>query len=968
MKNVKLILHTLIVSCLFLGCSAKKDQPKISVKDQKIEASLTLHEAILKLDVLEVKKAIENGADVNMYDNDGYTPLIKAVQMGNAIIVKDLLAAGAIVFKPLMNDENKDVFFSIDNIRGNEISNLIEIEVLRLGSEAEILIQSKNVKKSLAFFKENYLPPTLLMPLRDESALEMGLKLTDKNSDISFLDYLVFHHKNKKENLEQVSDELLRISSSLKSIDLLKRLISEFDSKNAVHSFSRITDLDYDLWWLKEKLSLLRSKNISVSIEDIKKPFMDSKFELNLNDDSKLAYEALLTEALMVSTNEGSIYDRNNLVQIAITDLSYRSYTNLGFLDWINGAVRIWKSHRPALPSTGYSFDQHVLILVQALEQNTDYEILKVRESINSLASFANNQESKSVVSFEKILSSTSFMDHHKKELLNLILEKTILLPENLMSLALENGGYSTLRVLLDSGVQIDPSNQQSSVLTAVKESKSTGEAIESLDLLKRYGVLFASDFGADAVLSAFDRSWNGNEKNYENVALYIINGEPKILNNIESDRVQNLVKNILKAVRERKQDWSILNTVFSNIPESVHYQNELDLGGTNFNVKMSLLWDLIITLFEVYDFNFNEIEPITGLVDRVSTKYNQELTSMEINVENSELDSSKNLTHGILPLALLLAAGSEEVKKSTFNFSEDEPRTLNESNKLVSIDVFIDSPIYSYYNQERNYWKEISKVLIKNTSEKIILANDRSSFDFYKILVETGFLRTLSDLEKILDVKKVNLTNSEVSCSFAQASTNEFSGQIDLTKTLNRPGLDFSATTTYDSFGKWTSLGSFEVLSSFKNRTCRGEDLADSEVSFISDYVLNNYASPKVNFYSRVAETSTITDCSDLSSDILGISGIRYFTMMGVSTQASEGPGVIPSYLGMNFSSGKCIIHSFDQAAHNGAKKEFLDSWFQCAKSNDNLRAINLFESLSSSFELIPNDHLNSDIKICRM
>ena len=41
-------------------------------------------------------------------------------------------------------------------------------------------------------------------------------------------------------------------------------------------------------------------------------------------------------------------------------------------------------------------------------------------------------------------------------------------------------------------------------------------------------------------------------------------------------------------------------------------------------------------------------------------------------------------------------------VKKSTFNFSEEEPRTLNESNKLVSIDAFIDSPNYYYYNQER--------------------------------------------------------------------------------------------------------------------------------------------------------------------------------------------------------------------------------------------------------------------------
>ncbi len=961
MRFVKVILSILILSNFIFGCSAKKDQPRPNIEKQKAEASLDLFEAILKSDVLAVKKAIGEGADVNMYDFEGYTPIIKALQMGNPIIVRDLLDSGAKIFKPKANDINVDIFLSYDENSDNEVALLINNEVKRIGLESEKIIHLKEFDRSLNYFQDNFIPPTILMPGRLESAVLMASKYTDINTDLTFLKYLIFHPKNTGSELENISEELLRITSEVKSIEFLGSLVTEYKLKEADHRFSTINELDYEVVWFKEKLELLRLENIYVVKSEVEAPFKSSKFELRSDLESKSVYEDLLAEVLMTRIVNVSHYDRNSLVQIAIVDLSYRSYTDINFLTWVTGAIDVWKRHRPALPSTGYQFDKNAIIILQALELNTNYDLDTVKATFDSLALFADVQENKSEESFKLILGSDNFQDHHKKELLKLILEKTHVLPQNIMAIAIENGGYRTLRVLLDSGFNIDPENQKSSVLAAVINSTSAGDAVTILNLLKDYGVDFNSDFGADAMLVAFNKAWNGNQIDYLNVTSFLMNTSPSIFENIKSERVQNLVKEILNAVRDRKQDWSILKTIFNNIPEAVVYERELIINESTLKVKMSLLWDLILTMYHVYDFNYEELVPIINLLDSVLSKFNLETNAMAVLVDGNQLDSIKNLIHGMLPVSLLLSAGKDEIEKALLKI-DDRPLTLNEPNQRISFQVFMDSDFFKKYSEERDYWKEVSKVLIKNSSSQLELSNDWSSLNFYKILVESGLLRSFQGLANIIDIRNIELIDSEISCSFLQhdnSNPNNFGIGFD-----NASRSDFHLTSE-----QWTTLGSFEALITYKDRACSGDEITETEISFISEYINANYTN-QINRTSLNSFSGNLKDCSSLYLDQSNSLQRVYYTELGVLTDNEDQDGVTSTFRNIRFGGfdQKCMVYPHSPRLHLEAKKEFLESWFYCAKNLNQTRSVNLFERLKGNFDLEPIEHERSDIKICRM
>ena len=62
-----------------------------------------LHEAVKKDQVTLVTKLLEQGANADLKDDEGYTPLFKAVQEGkDVLIIKDLLKYGA---SPIGNSE-----------------------------------------------------------------------------------------------------------------------------------------------------------------------------------------------------------------------------------------------------------------------------------------------------------------------------------------------------------------------------------------------------------------------------------------------------------------------------------------------------------------------------------------------------------------------------------------------------------------------------------------------------------------------------------------------------------------------------------------------------------------------------------------------------------------------------------------------------------------------------------------------
>jgi ankyrin repeat protein len=76
-----------------------------------------LHFAIMNNDIKSVRRQISDGANINVQSQFGYTPLMHAVDVGNKIILKMLLAA-----KADMNlvDESGRTVWDYARERGNQ--------------------------------------------------------------------------------------------------------------------------------------------------------------------------------------------------------------------------------------------------------------------------------------------------------------------------------------------------------------------------------------------------------------------------------------------------------------------------------------------------------------------------------------------------------------------------------------------------------------------------------------------------------------------------------------------------------------------------------------------------------------------------------------------------------------------------------------------------------------------------------
>ena len=551
--------------CVLVNCSVKKEKPLLSVKAQQITQTKDLFSAILDSDIKAVKKSIGSGANVNAYDIDGYPALTRGVQLGNPVIVNDLLESGAKVFQPLRDDPQKTVFDSLDQNKP-EIVQLIETEALRLALKAERLIHRKAFSEALVFFKSNDLPSNLLLPRTQKTALLFASQKYSKGDELDFLMELLNSNNTQGPDLESISQEMLRLSSEIKDSEFLFDLLSKYIEHNAKQNFLRLTTLDYDIYWLEQKLATLRLKNQTTKILDVNQAVSSLQIQPTPEDQAQIS--KLVAEVLEIQTQDTH---KNNFIKGLLKKIIEKVSEDLQFMAWIDDIVGLWASKN--LPATEYVFDNLVLTLIQSLSYHESYKINKVSKTLDNLNLFAPITFKLEKV-FNFILGSDSFKDFQKKELLKLASQKVGVLPETLLSIAIRNGGHKSLDLVLKLGLNLSPKNQKGSVLTAVESTSSASDVLAILKTLRDFNVPFNSDFAIEALKIAFDKVWS-QQRDFKEVILFILNTEP-LFTNIGNPKIQELVKRILDQTSKNTENWELLNFVFDQIPSSITYSKSI--------------------------------------------------------------------------------------------------------------------------------------------------------------------------------------------------------------------------------------------------------------------------------------------------------------------------------------------------------------------------------------------------------
>jgi len=95
MKKAKIIVFMLI--CLLMACATGYSRQPLVYK--------TIHKAAEKGDIAAIERHLQNGADVNVKDQDGNTPLMWATYNGSLEVVKFLVAKGVNVNARDKNNE-----------------------------------------------------------------------------------------------------------------------------------------------------------------------------------------------------------------------------------------------------------------------------------------------------------------------------------------------------------------------------------------------------------------------------------------------------------------------------------------------------------------------------------------------------------------------------------------------------------------------------------------------------------------------------------------------------------------------------------------------------------------------------------------------------------------------------------------------------------------------------------------------
>ena len=948
---------TLLTGILIVGCSAMKDlDKKEPTKEEKINEVFA---ATMKQDISSIDGLIEKNADFNVYDREGYTPLMRSIKFRNSNLAEKLIKGGAKIYQP--HKENEDLTASLMvNNNDLEMKRIFKEEIKRYGKTIEAFILKGKYAKALEYSQKNYLPIDLNMPTRNKTSLGLVAELyqtkIQEESPIHYVGHII-NQIDPQSNYFLDHDMSFKILIKIIKEDsqLLESLQALYTAYNKYFGSTKISDEQYtDITFMNLKLRALNDSGQAIPLNkfhiEVYKEIIRLEEVPNSTDWITLVKEVLRSKNEYQKKNEFLKESLFVLLSIAKSDTRYlRSSLEL---------LNIWNSY--GLPKAEYLFDDILLMILKAINLE-NYDINLFSSLTDGILAFSSNNQNRSQESIKFILKG-DFKLSKKKELLKFIYQKTKKpLPKEIIAYAIEVGGIDSVHILLES-VEFDPKEQETGVFVALFHARSAESAYSVLSLLKKNGVSLFTDNGAKALNVAFERFWKGDEAYKKSIDLLMSNIQSPI-NLMDNEDIFNILLSHLDFLKVEKKDWSLMTQFLKKLEKPLPKNNYI----TRINdfpvlglpeIKVSLVWDYILTMYGIYKVSPKELDSMLVLLSEVTSTFPDENISMTFSGQKANLNPNRFLFQNMIPLSLILSVDEKSITKAlSVDRVKEYKISLETSPPQLSWGTFIKGSVYNYYSSNPEFWKAVSKVLL-NTNRNLKLPDGRSTIDFMKIMSYSGQFQKYQDLYQVLGSQQINLLGEDRRCLLNK-------GPVDA---ANLPDIkhayEFLDPRSTDELPEllvgyspvWANIGVFEALRPLKEKSCNSKAISVKEISFISQLIDTNLK-PPFERRARISHTRRATtgsgywsrqeiDCGKLSS-VESKSSLNY-SQLGIPLEKDEPyhedfPKFVPP-------AGRCYTYKTASWAENSAKRSFFSSWHKCAVKNNDRKLLKSFKPLEKN------------------
>lgn len=939
-----------LVIIFVVGCSFNKDVPPkvVEVPEKKSDSELSneLFDAVLKKDYKSVEALIKAGTNLEQYDPQGNTVLIKSTQMRDIVLVEMLLKAGAKPFSYLKDNPKETAFLKIHK-DDTEIQRLFEEKVSDLKSKIAKSLTQSRFDDTLTVIQENNIPFSLSMatlPL-EKYIFPFITKPTDRAENL--IKYLIDGRSFEKLDVLKNQSLLVGASNTMESSEFFSYLIDKlaneklkvpkiwFQNKSNGINVQELGLSDFFIkpQWLAKQLEVIADKKNVILDHSYMSEVSKNAIKFSISDESTATkvFAAFLKQSFPDSHKNSFTEDTLNLI--------YESTKNIKKSNLIKATLEVWKNQ--GISKSGYSLDRHTENLLQTIIKEKESQYIQV---VNLFLSYTTDREATETL--EKILT-LPVGNEQKVNFTTFTLSYIQKIPKGAFAAAVNNNDLFMLSLLIDSKIPFDTSEQVDAIYEALNRTKTGDLAKSYLLSLKQSGLSFDNEASANALKIAINKLLFEKDLTYSVVVDFLISLADTPINSLSDTDKTQMIYDLLKSSIATNANWSRVNDFLfksNSVKESIEIESELKISSSkNFKIKSSLPWFMILHLFEAKKVSIENFNNLIFIFKPMLKVYENEMFSMSVSEDRATVNPQLFITQQILPLSLLMWAGKDGINNShgTNYGSIGGAFTISP----VSYDSLAQNSLYAYLTTDKEFWNRIIKELLTSKNAQITIKNPKSAYALTNIVIGTDALNNFPTLIKVIQSFNKPILSSDAECRLEGVSDDEIKN--------------------------WTTIGSFVALESLYQKSCSGNVLSKNEADFFKSFTAqhiendveeifvnqsadacepHNYVATNGGFYSAgfsvhgYSEMGTLllkgqNEESDLISDIMTNPDLLYFGK-------------------------KCKTSNYTPEIHLQAKLQFLKDWNNCLLNNQDTSMINFMQNLDSKYGF---SKINGTVKVCK-